>query len=396
MATPGTNNAVHRVQLHAQLLTALQAARGGHAGLPARVSLIGIPTMPPQYLEVFARLAACIDVHCFVLNPCRHDCRAMSAERESAQRVPMGDVEALSGVTANRLLASLGKLGRDFIDLVHAHQPQVTAQFAEPGDDTLLHSLQADILNGRSRGTAGCPATHLRANDCSVQVHVCHSRMREVEVLYDQVVRLFEMFPALQPADVLVMTPNIEAYAPLIEAVFTARDSDRSVPFSIADRSPRAESPLVNGFFALLDLPGSRYAVNQLCTLLELAAIQRRFAFEAHDLPLVHRWLRETGVRWGIDHDSRAAVGLPAIREHTWRAGLDRLLLGYALPGNHGQFFADLLPYEAVEGADAQNPRPSAHLHGGHLSSRDHATRATVGGAVGHHPPRGVGAILSS
>src|SRR6266446_1695340 len=45
-----TSNTIHRVQLHAQLLTALQTASVGHIGLPARVSLIGIPTMPPLHL----------------------------------------------------------------------------------------------------------------------------------------------------------------------------------------------------------------------------------------------------------------------------------------------------------------------------------------------------------
>src|SRR2546421_8658610 len=211
-----TSNALHRVRLHEQLLIALQAERVVPVGVPARVSLIGIPTMPPLYLEVFARLAACIDVHCFILNPSRLAGRGMSAERERAQRVPMSDAEARSGITGNRLLASMGKLGQDFIDLMSVHQPQVTEQFVEPGNDTLLHCLQSDILNGQNRGTAGCPATPVQADDCSVQAHVCHSRLREVEVLYDQLVRLFEMSPALQPAGVLVMTPDIDAYAPLI------------------------------------------------------------------------------------------------------------------------------------------------------------------------------------
>jgi exodeoxyribonuclease V gamma subunit len=347
------DHSVHRVRLQEQLLTHLNAETLARAGLPSRMSLIGIPTLPPMHLDIFARLAEAIDLHGFCLNPCRQQWWRPGARPDSDHQVPTADVEA-SDTMGNRLLASLGTLGRDFIGLIQARQPRVHARFVEPGEDTLLHCLQSDILDGRPRGTMACPATPLRADDRSVQVHVCHSRRREVEVLYDQLLGLFETSAALQPADVVVMTPDIEAYAPLIEAVFAADERQGAIPFSIADRNPRAESPLVNGFFALLDLPGSRYDADRLFTLLEIAALQRRFALQEGDLTLVRRWLLDTGVRWGIDHDSRAALGLPAMREHTWRAGLDRLLMGYALPGDQARFFAEILPYDAVEGTEAQ------------------------------------------
>jgi exodeoxyribonuclease V gamma subunit len=349
-----TSDDAHRVRLHDQFLANLSAERIAQAGLPARLALIGISTLPPLYLEIFARLAAYLEVHGFLLNPCQKDWRESSTTRHIAPSGAPGDPEALSGGTSNPLLTSMGKLGRDFMDLVHAYQPRIVEQFVDPGTATLLHGLQADIFHGRCRGVPPCSALPLRVADRSVQVHVCHSPMREVEVLHDQLLGLFETSAALQPADVIVMTPDIDAYAPCIEAVFGAGGRTPAIPFSIADRGPRAESPLVNGFFALLDLPGSRYDAQRLFTLLELAAVQRRFALEEHDLALVHRWLLETGVRWGIDQDSRAALGLPATREHTWRAGLERLLMGYALPGDTRQFFADILPYDAVEGTEAQ------------------------------------------
>jgi exodeoxyribonuclease V gamma subunit len=347
-------HAIHRVRLQEQLLGRFDTETLAQAGLPDRMSLIGIPTLPPVHLDLFARLAEGLDLHCFFLHPCRQAWRGVGVGPGSVHRVPPDGTAAGGDTTGNRLLASLGTLGRDFIDRVRARQPRVHEQFVDPGADTVLHCLQSDILNGRNRGTPAWPVTPVRDDDRSVQVHVCHSRRREVEVLYDQLLGLFETSPALQPADVVVMTPDIEAYAPLIEAVFAADERQGSLPFSIADRNPRAESPLVNGFFALLDLPGSRYDANRLFTLLEITALQRRFALQEDDLTLVRRWLSDTGVRWGIDHNSRAALGLPAMREHTWRAGLDRLLMGYALPGEPRRFFAEILPYDAVEGTAAQ------------------------------------------
>jgi exodeoxyribonuclease V gamma subunit len=61
--------------------------------------------------------------------------------------------------------------------------------------------------------------------------------MREIEVLQDRLLAMFEADPALRPGDILVMTPDIETYAPYIQAVFSLpTDDPRWIPFSICDR----------------------------------------------------------------------------------------------------------------------------------------------------------------
>jgi exodeoxyribonuclease V gamma subunit len=345
----------HRVRLRERFFKTLaNPARLARTKLPPRVCLIGIAAMPPVYLEILARLAGSIDIHLFLLNPCQEYWGDIVAERDIARQGIDIDAEELYLETGNSLLASLGKLGRDFIDMTQDCTGQLVEAFEAPPADSLLHCLQADILNLRNRDSEVFPPIPLKPDDRSVQVHACHSPRREVEVLYDQLLALFQANPDLQPADVVVMTPDIEAYGPTIEAVFSTVDGDRHIPFSIADRSPRAESPLVDTFFGLLELPDSRYDANRVLAVLETEAVQRRFGFTEEDLTRVHRWVRETGIRWGIDPDSRAELDLPATLEHTWQAGLDRLLLGYALPGDGARLMADILPFAEVEGDDAQ------------------------------------------
>lgn len=345
---------VHRVHLRQRFLDTLNAKTAAQSELPSRVSFIGISALPPAYLEILGRLAEFIDVHLFLLNPCREYWGDIVAEREIARLGAEVDPEQLYLEVGNPLLASLGKLGRDFIDLIQGYPAQIVEDFREPAGGGLLHCLQSDILNLRTRGDGDLPKTPLASHDRSVQVHACHSPMREVEVLYDQLLALFHADPDLQPSEVVVMTPDIEAYAPLVEAVFATAEGDRHIPFSIADRGLPAESPLVEAFFALLDLHASRFDANRVLALLENEALRRRFGFTEGDLAPLHRWVRETGIRWGIDAHNRAALDLPAVPEHTWRLGLDRLLLGYALPGGNSRLLADILPYDEVEGADAQ------------------------------------------
>src|SRR5262249_56467512 len=114
--------------------------------------------------------------------------------------------------------------------------------------------LQTDMLTLRVRDGR----MRIAAGDRSLQVHVCHGPMREVEVLYDQLLWLFEQHPDLTAADVVVMTPDIEAYAPAIEAVFGGARPARRGPLPIAGPGPRAGTPVGAGCFGRLAPPGSR------------------------------------------------------------------------------------------------------------------------------------------
>jgi len=342
----------HRALAQARFLQTLPATAPEQ--LPERLALFGISTLAPAYLEIFARLGEKLDVHLFMLNPCQEYWGDIRAERDIARLGADVDAEAEYLEVGNVLLASLGRQGRDFIDLLQHYPSGAIENYTDPGEDTLLHCLQSDMLNLRQRGDDAFPATPLPIADRSLQIHACHSPMREVEVLHDQLLALFEADPALQPSDVLVMTPEIETYGPLIDAVFATAPAERYIPFSIADRDLRSESALIDAFFSLLDLPGSRFDANQVLALLEVAAIQRRFDLSESDLPLIQRWVRATGIRWGIDAANRAALELPATAEHTWQTGLDRLLLGYALPGDNRRLHESILPYDEIEGEDAQ------------------------------------------
>jgi exodeoxyribonuclease V gamma subunit len=87
---------------------------------------------------------------------------------------------------------------------------------------------------------------------------------------------------------------------------------------------------------------------------LEFPGIKERFGLVESDLKTIEGWIKDTHIRWGIDQDSRLRAGLPGFSENTWRAGLERLLLGYALPAENNFMFEGILPYDNIEGAEAQ------------------------------------------
>lgn len=362
LATPDT---AHRARLQQSLLAKLDRLQQRPANLPARLACIGIATLPAAYLDTLHRLARFSDIHLFLLNPCRQYWGLILAEREIARRNSETDAEALYLETGNRLLASWGRQGRDFHHLLAEVDAAPEDLFSDVPADNLLHCLQTDILDLHNRGgnattgdgdtlTQAIAATPLREGDLSLQIHVCHSPMREVEVLHDRLLDLFQQHPHLTAADVVVMTPDIETYAPAFRAVFGAAEREHYIPFSIADRGLPAASSVAAAFLNLLALPGSRYTVNQVMDLLAMPVVYQRFGLGEAELATVTQWLQATAIRWGIDDQRRAALDLPATREHSWQAGLQRLLLGFALPAGERRLYRQVLPFDAVEGSQAR------------------------------------------
>ncbi len=352
----------HRARLFAEFGERARAGTLRRGELPARVSLFGLTAIPPAYVEVLRAMAEVIDVHLFVLNPSLDYWGDIVDERTRArlsrQRARLGrpgEAEYLN--VGNPLLASLGKQGRDFVDLLHAGEDENSEYYVPPDRLDLLGLLQLDILMLQTRGDGvdEQPPLPLEHGDSSVQVHSAHSRMREVQVLHDRLLALIEEGDGLTPRDIVVMAPDIDAYAPYVEAVFGAAPPSRRIPWSIADRHAADESPLAATLLALLALPQSRLTVSEVLALLEDAAVMRRLGLDDAGLERVRRWVREANIRWGLDADMRADLGLPAEDAASWAFGLRRLLLGYAMPPDGESLFADIAPYPDIEGGEARD-----------------------------------------
>jgi exodeoxyribonuclease V gamma subunit len=182
----------HRVRLAKEFVETLREGSPALASLPSRISLFGLTTLPPAHLGLFAAIAQVLDVHLFLLNPCQEYWGVIRDEREIVQSAGPRDPAALQLETGNSLLASLGKQGRDLFDQLQDLEATEETRFDEPGEGLLLHAVQSDILHLRNRGEGPDGRTAIGATDRSIQVHACHSPTREIEVLHDQLLALFE------------------------------------------------------------------------------------------------------------------------------------------------------------------------------------------------------------
>lgn len=287
--------------------------------LPARASIFGISYLPPLYLQLLTDLSRAMHLNLFWLNPSREYWGDIVSERQAHRLRRKADPtdDDLYLESGNRLLAAFGTLGRNFMQMLMDCNSHTSEQYEEPTGNTLLTNLQADILDLREQATENGFADRLFAagqkverclsgQDPSIQVHSCHSPLREMEVLHDNLLSFLEMSPNLKPSDIIVMAPDIETYAPYIQAVFgTQTDPGTSVPYSISDRSVRSTSGIIDGFMALLDLRDCRLGASRIVRLLEYPGIMERFGLDPPDLAKIEQWVSESQIRWGADSDSR-------------------------------------------------------------------------------------------
>lgn len=370
------------------------------AGLPRRIVVFGISSLPRQSLEALAALSRWSQVLLCVPNPCAHywadivpDKDLLRAEHSRQTRRAGAPAELNADqlhLHAHPLLASWGKQGRDFIGLLDEFdsaeaRESYRAQFTNIGEridlfeereaETMLEQLQDDIRDLRplNETRETWPPVDPEFDD-SIRFHIAHGAQREVEILHDQLLAAFNADETLRPRDIIVMVPDIESYAPHIQAVFglLERGDPRHIPFTVADRGQRAADPLIGALETLLDLPRSRFTVSDLLDLLDVPALRRRFGITTADLPRLRAWVRGANVRWGLHAQQRASLGLPKEAEadalHTWAFGLRRMLLGYAV-GSDAAAWQGIEPFGEVGGLDAALLGPLARL----LDALDHA-----------------------
>ncbi|VVE72158.1 exodeoxyribonuclease V subunit gamma [Pandoraea captiosa] len=337
-------------------------------GWPSRVSVFALSSMPPLSMALLKAMSRLIDVHLYVLNPCESywfdivppSRLSYLTRRDGAAHREVG----------HPLLAEWGRQTQSHIDALYADlAPQAVedrALFQPNPAPTLLAALQNGILtldDGRHGVPDGVGA------DGSVQVHVCHSLARQIEVLHDQLLACFDEIPDLRPDDVLITVPDLGRAAPLIDAVFGT--STPRIPYLVTGLPPTRTNPVARAFASILALPQQRVAASSLVELARTEAVAQRYDLGGNVLDAIQNWLHAAGARRGWRGDAllrlegpgaKAMKGrtgdvgddvVPALERHTLGDAMMRLFLGYALPDD-AMPVDDWLPVGGIEGGRAE------------------------------------------
>jgi exodeoxyribonuclease V gamma subunit len=316
--------------------------------------LFGLSSLAPVQVELLQALSQHMAVELYLLTPCRdlwqrHDAKAGE---------PLGSDWLLE---VPGLEARFGRLGAEFQQLLEASgdtQPghwQDTDAFVLPATarrnggraPTLLEQLQERLATGDVDQPLQRTPT-----DSSLEFHACPGRLRQLQIVRDRLLQLLAADPELEPRDILVMTPQVEAFAPLVGAVFGDSEATGvALPWRLTDRSQQSEAGISQGLLALLQLAGDRLTATALEAVLGCGPLLLHQGIDPSEAGAITALLQRSGFRWGLD--GRARGGDP---RHSLSWAIDRLVLGLVLPDTPGLAPADTAPL-AMAGSLEQQGR---------------------------------------
>ena len=341
----------HRAYKLRELERVLRSGAFDREQLPERLFIFGMAAIPVQWLSIFLALGKHIDIHFLFQNPCQYYWGDLLTERQALmhqQRISQsgaGALLTLSGLDdyeSHPLLASLGERGRSYLGALYRYDEQDgLSEFSESfyeecSRDSALGHIQNGLLNGEiALADSSCIKLD---EDESIRFARCHSRLREVEALRDYVLDVVEKHPDIELRDFIVMAPDIQQYAPFVDAVFgapveSAGGSSQRLFYGLSDHALIEEQPVIEQLLAVLQFDKNRMTVDDVFDLLALEAVRLRFDLDVEQLAYARKVVEALNIRWGLNEKHRdSLVGAESTGENnTWTAGLGRALRSYML-----------------------------------------------------------------
>jgi exodeoxyribonuclease V gamma subunit len=331
----------HRGEMIARLLSELANPAASVLGAEP-LHVFGLAHLAPAELDVLRAVAGHRQVVLYIPDPCREFWGGLRTDRQRLRELLRQDPDATATQVAfleqdHPLLANWGRMGQQFLLALDDSNAAIDERHWQDKSDTQrLDSRLARVqesIRQLKPGLIGAKVDFDTARaDRSLRVHACHTRLRELEVLRDALLRARSDDPHLKPSGIVVMMPDIQAYLPLLPTVFgEAGRHEGPLPYHCFDVAVARVHPLFSAFRQLLDLAQARVTAPEVVDLLAVPQVARKLGVGAGDVDVLTRWLQDSRVAWALDAQFRARFDVPAIAEHTFAWAMDRMIAGYAV-----------------------------------------------------------------
>lgn len=350
--------------------------------LPHQVVIFTLLDLPPSQLQFLRRLGQYIDVLILHYNPSQ-EYWADSVDPLWKQRYDLGvkerfiaknpkatDAEisdffnkftlnfnAEARESRHPLLTRLGKQARDHFSLLSnlstGEEGKWVDAFVDDFPESLLGKVQSDILH---LVEPQAKQYELAPDDDSIQIHVCHSTLRQLEVLKEQLIcwlaKAHEQ--PRRPNDILVLVPNLTDIEPLIRSVFPATATEQGVhlPVKIAGVASLDALNAWRAVIGRIQLMQGRFSFDDFADWLSLHATQQRYELEYVQVERILNLLADAGFKRGLDaeHLKRSLCEGDDDYRYSFKFALERLALGIAVPVH--ETFNQVLSYAKVQPGD--------------------------------------------
>ncbi|MEX2603463.1 MAG: exodeoxyribonuclease V subunit gamma [Gracilimonas sp.] len=276
-----------------------------------------------------------------------------------------GDSELLNNIPDNLYVFGLSNTPKPFIEIlskigikkdVHFYTKEVN-QFGK--NDALLTLIKS--WEESFRGQSELLVKQLKANNTkyvvnnisdrveaelpTIDVHSCHNKRREAQVLKDEILRFLDINPGSNSSDILVMVPDIELYAGILETVFENEEDEPSLPLSRL--TGKKQQSTEHALSELLGLLSSDFKASQVLQFINLEPVKKRFSFSDDEMDLLEQWVLDNRIHWGL--------GEAVNSNFSWNKGVSQLLSGFAMQQDSLNIFEGLVPFQEISSSDDAN-----------------------------------------
>ncbi len=326
-----------RASIFRQSMGLFPLPQQGAQQVAERLHIFALSGLAKTYLDLFSQLASSIDIHVYCLNPCClywQDVQTQKQQlRQRRVQPSLSDYCESDEQGNNELLALLSKQNRDYIALLQEHENvHIEELFVDVMDDdnpSLLRFLQQDMLWLRQKSNISSIAkTAIKAQDQSILFHSCHSPLREVQVLHNQILAFLQQHPHCKLDDIAIMVPDLETYAPALHAVFSTTDKTTFLPYHVAERQSFGDEGIKKSLLLLLTIHQNQFKREDVLALLQEPSLMRAFGFSNHEL--LQQLIAQLQVRFGLKDDHWHNMSEQKMVSFSWQQARHRLLSSFA------------------------------------------------------------------
>ncbi len=253
-----------------------------------QIHCFGIDSLPPLFWQYLANAPTSIFYH---FSPSFHfweDVCTDKEQRHISQKaknrgVSVEEILELRSLLeeAPPLLANLGKIGRETLKILDPLELDDEPVYALPKSETVLALLQKEIISFQKEKQM--------ASDGSIRIFKTGaSKLREVEILCDEIIRL-SVEKKIPFSEMLVLSPDIAPYVPIIEFVF----SSKGLPYRFPYVSVEKQSSFHQGILRLIALCKGNWTAEKIITLVETASFFKKANLQSKEVSLWASWIEE-------------------------------------------------------------------------------------------------------
>ncbi len=266
-----------------------------------RVVLVGSAFLNEVYLSFLHFLSDEIDIYHFMLQP--------MADNHVHQNLPF----LLNHKAMYTQLQNF-----------YAGYPQTqikTLELEKSPKPTMLSSLQYSLYYGQ------IPTQKIKT-DYSIRRITCSDEEREVEVLKDMLLHTLDNDENLRLTDIAILAPDINKYAPYIQAVFDRGQTGQQLAYNIIDLHDSADPSFIQASLALMNLTAGRFSRKEIFDLLDNPLLAHRYNIEDEERTLWLNFCDKTQILLSKDAQQREKMGLGQKNINTFDHGFLRFILG--------------------------------------------------------------------